>query len=537
MERILRHKLAILAGAAIVLLYFALRTVNLTILPVFVDEAIYIRWAQVMKAESTLRFLPLSDGKQPFFMWSIIPFFKIFPDPLIAGRMVSVVAGFGTLVGIFLLTQLLFRRIWVSLVASLIYAISPFTVFFDRMALVDSMLTMFGVWTLFLVIITARTLRLDFAMLTGFALGGGLLTKSPALFYSLFLPASIIFAPILKKKKSSRIWNVHYRAILKFAGLLLVIYLIAYAMYNILRLGPNFHLIGERNQDYVLPITHLWTNPKDPFIFYVDRAKEWLLILGPFPLLFLAILGFLVGFRRYPRETLVLVAWAVIPILVQSEFAKVFTARYIIFSLPFVVIIAASSFLARAKFLPLISGVLLGIFIARGLSTDYQLLANPERASLPQSERSGYLEEWTAGTGIWEVAQFIKEKKIQNPDERIVIGTEGFFGTLPDGLQIYLEKIPKVTVIGVGIAFTEVPEELKNAKRAGDTVYLVVNSSRMLDKFERDATKAIEKGEGLGLKVVASYPKAKRARTDTHEYIWYGERDYLYLFEVTDEVL
>ena len=56
-------------GIGIIIVFFLFRLINLTILPIFADEAIYIRWSQVMKAEPTLRFLPLSDGKQPLFVW------------------------------------------------------------------------------------------------------------------------------------------------------------------------------------------------------------------------------------------------------------------------------------------------------------------------------------------------------------------------------------------------------------------------------------------------------------------------------------
>ena len=38
-------------GGAILLIALFIRVYNLTLLPVFVDEAIYIRWAQVMRAE------------------------------------------------------------------------------------------------------------------------------------------------------------------------------------------------------------------------------------------------------------------------------------------------------------------------------------------------------------------------------------------------------------------------------------------------------------------------------------------------------
>ena len=51
--------------------------------PIFGDEAIYIRWAQIMRAEPTLRFIPLSDGKQPLYMWAIIPLLKLISNPLL----------------------------------------------------------------------------------------------------------------------------------------------------------------------------------------------------------------------------------------------------------------------------------------------------------------------------------------------------------------------------------------------------------------------------------------------------------------------
>src|SRR4030065_1460953 len=90
----------VLLAVVVLGLYVTTRVYKLTLIPVFVDEAIYVRWAQVMKNEPTLRFLPLQDGKQQLFMWVGVPFFKLFDDPLVAGRMVSVAAGRGTFVGV-----------------------------------------------------------------------------------------------------------------------------------------------------------------------------------------------------------------------------------------------------------------------------------------------------------------------------------------------------------------------------------------------------------------------------------------------------
>src|SRR4030042_1949217 len=241
MIKLLRcYKGEILLACGILLLYFILRLINLTILPVFADEAIYIRWSQVMRAESTLRFLPLSDGKQPLFMWLIIPFFKLFSDPLWAGRFVSVLAGFGTLIGVFLLTLQLFESRKTASMAAFIYAIVPFTVFFDRMALADSLLSLFGVWIMFLSILLIKFPRLDLAMITGLILGGALITKSPATFFAILLPAVIILIPFENLKTA-------FLKIFRLGLLWLVVYFFAFAIYNILRLGPNFHMIALRN--------------------------------------------------------------------------------------------------------------------------------------------------------------------------------------------------------------------------------------------------------------------------------------------------
>ena len=78
-----------------------------------------------MKSEPTLRFLPLSDGKTPLFMWLIIPIFKIFKDPLFAGRFVSVLASVGTVVGIYLVGRELFGR-KASVFSTIVYLVSPF---------------------------------------------------------------------------------------------------------------------------------------------------------------------------------------------------------------------------------------------------------------------------------------------------------------------------------------------------------------------------------------------------------------------------
>ena len=484
--------------------------------PIFGDEAIYIRWAQVMKAEPTLRFLPMSDGKQPLYMWVLMFLLKPTIDPLLLGRSLSMISGLFTLIGIFVLTNILFKSKKISLLASLFYAVSPFAVFFDSMALVDSMLSMFGIWTVIFAITAVKYMRVDFSMLAGFSLGGALLTKSPGIFFSLMLP----FISIINSN-STNIKQTLYKLI-KVMIVLLPVYIIAYSMYNFLRLGPNFHLIAQRNKDYIFPISHIWLNPKDPFIFHINDIFNWIWLLGPGVLILITAAGLFLGIKNYRKNTLFLSAIILFPLLINSMFAKVFTARYILFTLPYFFVIASLIYLYKEK--GYVIKLIIGLFIAHSIIINYLLVYDIEKAPLPKSERTGYLEEWTAGHGIKEIAEYIKSYHFQNPYEKIIIGTEGYFGTLPDGLQIYLSNYPEITVIGVGIDIKELPISLIESKAAGNKTFLVINSSRLVGN-----------SEDMGLGIIAQYPKALRT-PGTHDYSRYGERDSLNLFEVLEIV-
>lgn len=499
-------------GFLVLALALFLRLYNLTILPIFADEAIYIRWAQIMAHEPSLRFLPLSDGKQPLFMWVAMFVVTRFQDPLFAGRLVSAFAGLGTIVGLFSLGFYLFKSWKVGLLAAFFWAISPFGIFYDRMALVDSMLTMFGVWTLFLGVIAAKTKRLDFAMLTGFALGFAVLTKSSALFFAVLLPATFVWA---EKKKD----------LIQLFLLLIPTYVIAFGMYNIQRLGPNFELLTLRTKDYVFPLSRLLTNPRDPFIYNLPTTIKWIWQMGPGILLVLAVLGVWVNKNKYKREILVLAMWLLLPILVQSAMAKSFTMRYILFPIPFLFVLAASLFLSQKKIWQKVFALGVIFFVFQSFWIDRLLLTNPVNAPIPRREHSGYFEEWTSGIGIQEVAEFVKVEHQREPDIKIVVGTEGYFGTLPNGLEIYLADIPNVIIKGIGVNISAVPVDLQESKKAGNKTYLVINNSRLrVDPKELD------------LKLLAAFPKALRV-SGTLEYETNGPQETLYLFEITDGAL
>ncbi len=470
---------------AILLVGAILRFVNLNSIPIFADEAIYVRWSQVMRAESTLRFLPLSDGKQPLFMWATIPFLKIFKqDPLLAGRVLSGLCGLASILGVGVAAYLIFKNPRQTLLTGAIYAILPYAIFFDRMALADSMLTMFLIWTFVFSYLSIQKLRLDFAMIAGFTLGFAWLTKSPAIFALGLLPLNLLFLPKYTLKN-----------LLMAIGYLLTTIAIAFGMYNILRLGPEFHMIAIRNADYLFPLSEILKHPTDPFIPHLKDSFQFYFYLATPVGLLMGLMGVLAGKFSHWKARLLLLAWWMGPVFVESAIARQFTARYILFTIPFCVLLIGHALEhfgqhSRSHLLSIAGGILI---IVPGLVFSYLLAFNPQNFPLPKNERSGYLEEWTAGYGLKDVSARIREYAKAGP---VVVGSEGFFGTPFDALALYLNDLPNVRVIGVGVWIDSVHEKLTNSL-VDNQVFLIVNSSR----FHTDPQK-------IGLKLISSYQKA-----------------------------
>jgi len=379
--------------------------------------------------------------------------------------------------------------------------LSPFCFFFDRLALADGLLSCLGIWFLIGAVGLMQHGRLDLAMVTGILLGLGLITKSPALFFALLLPLTLLMVNDGTMKQ--------FNNLLKLFGLWLVVLLFGYAIYNILRLGPEFHMIAIRNKDYVFSLAEVLKHPLSPLMANLRNSAGWYWVWLTPPVFLLGGLGILGVLRKNFKTGLFLAFWWVLPLLGQGLIAKVYTARYVLFTVPIFLIFAAAAlekFFQKTKNERVVIGGLVIVF----LLPVYQLallILNPQRAWLPAEERSGYLEQWTAGYGVKEAALYLKETA---KTQKVLVGTEGYFGTLPDGLQIYLEGMPNITIIGVGQPISEISSKLTDGLKE-NRVFLVVNDSRL----------QIPNNEGL--KLLARYPKAINARTGNWENLLFFE--------------
>lgn len=448
-------------GLGIILVYFLTRFYHLLTLPIFTDEAIYIRWAQIALQDASWRFISLTDGKQPLYVWLVMVLLRVFKDPLFAGRIVSVGAGFLTLTGLFFLTNEIFQNKKIALLASLFYVIYPFTLVYDKLALYDSLVGTFIIWSLYFEFLLIKHIRLDISMILGMIIGLGMLTKSSADFALILLPLSVVLFPFKEKKA-----KVYFG---KWVGFCLVTAFIAFAMYSVLRLSPFYYIIGLKDDSFIYPFS-VWIH--QPFAFLLGNLSgllSWFVGYTSIPFIILILLSFLIS-KKYIREKLLLGCWFIVPFIALAFFGKVIYPRFILFmTLPLLPLASISLFALFEKLPSKVKGAgIIKVFIFMAftimiLVTDYFLLFNFPQAPIPQADRGQLITSWPSGVGVSQTVSYLEEK---GSIGKIYVGTEGTFGLMPYSLQIFLKSYPNITIEGYWpIQSTIPPQVLKISKQ------------------------------------------------------------------------
>lgn len=487
----------IIFWVAIVAGYLITRLANLSIIPIFTDEAIYTYWAQVALHDPANRFISLEDGKQPLFIWLAAIFQNFISDPLIASRLVSVAAGFGSTIGIYLLSKTLIDE-KVAKISTAMYIILPFTLLYDRMALFDSLLTMLGIYTILFTVKLVASARLDTSILLGTSAGLATITKSSGVFFLYLIGASALLHPRWTKLK------FHLSEIVKWILFVILAAIIAQIIYNSLRLSPLFYIIARKNLAFIRSFSEV---AQDPFVFFISNfstLSSWLFLwVGPLLLvaLFLAIYQ---GIRHMNFKVIYLGLIVLVPYLAETIFNKVLYPRFMLFYFPYIIILIAtgiSKFWEFAKSKKNIAAALIILALIYPAINSFWLITNPTNAKIPPSDSGQYLNDWPAGYGVSQISNFLKNQP-QNID--IYVGTEGTFGLLPYALQIYFFGRPNIHIIGFWpVNSDDLPQQIIDL--AGDhPTYFAFNETQR--EITSPRLKLIEKyRKGIGSSYMRLY--------------------------------
>jgi 4-amino-4-deoxy-L-arabinose transferase-like glycosyltransferase len=493
MSNLLKKK-SFLALIILILFYLVTHLIGLLQLPVFADEAIYIRWSQLIIDDlPRYLFFPMNDGKTPLFFWFLAPFQFLFDNQLFAARFVAVLVGLAQMLVTMKIVSALTKNIKTVFLSGFLVSILPFWYFHHRMALTDGLMTL-------LISISIMFLTIEFIRpnhkkilnkktiinlgLSGIFFGLSLLTKIPAI---LFVPG--LFLLVFFSKEQT------YKSLFLAALKVSCVLFIGFGIFSLLIFVPSFSQLFGRGSDFLFPLNEVlagkWkeTLPSLPvyfgyFVTYMTPTLILLMISGLFAknnktivhvffwsgLLFVLPIG-LMGKIVYPRYLFPAVIYFTLASTFAIEELFVWTKN------------VSNKFLWQS----ILTGLIV-ILISNtvGNSSIFMITSMNDSARIPfvSSDKVQYLTEWSSGHGLYETVEYIKN---ESKDKTIAIATEGSFGSLPDGLNLYFHRkdVSNIAIDGVGFPVTGITTKFANTARKFDRQWLVINSHRMnfnLDK-------------------------------------------------------
>jgi hypothetical protein len=243
---------------------------------------------------------------------------------------------------------------------------------------------------------------------------------------------------------------------------------------------PVFPQLFRRGGDFLYPVETLFK--KEIFSIFLGNLyffiKQFLAYFG-IGILILTIANF---DKRNNKQFFILVLALLAFITPLALLGKIIYPRYLLPINLFLIVLSSINltnlFLAKEKIYHILAGILTFLIILHSGKFIYASYFNVDQIPFSQADRVQYLEEWSSGQGIYDVTQSL----LQNSKQKsLAVATEGFFGTLPDGILMYLHRknVNNLLVEGIGQPIHSIPSEFLRKAKNYETLWLVVNSHRL----------------------------------------------------------
>jgi 4-amino-4-deoxy-L-arabinose transferase-like glycosyltransferase len=403
-----KYRYEILPSVALLLLG-SLAFVHLMALPAFEDEGSQLRWVwRIVEAGEWLQ--PLGDGK-PLEAWPVVPLVRLGFHPLSAARALHVLAG---MVGA-VLTYQLARQIadrWTAFVAGVLFALCPFVVYLQRLALSDIFMCVAGLWVILSVIKFIKRPDGRRAVLLAMSLVLAAFCKFPVGFFFLIaMPLALLLMPsherreLLRPPALKNLIGAHAPAVLLAAAVVVAAFIrvrsgrsAGFGLQDLMGIGAgSYHDIaatigiGRPNLATELSTQLSWPVTVIALVGLVagalinDWRRRWLILVG-----LLAMLG--------------------IGLLAQFWFS-----RYLLFTIPPLIIAAVSGWrslsLRAGRFRLAVQLGVLAVCVGFMGRQSALIILDPLGAKWSPLDRLQYIEGGGSGYGYPEAAQFLLDAK------------------------------------------------------------------------------------------------------------------------------
>lgn len=426
-----RRDFRVLLIVGLVAGYLATRLISLTLLPVFIDESIHIAWAlgpfgRNLAAEYSVgKWLPI----QIMSAHLLLPF-----DPLFGARLASVTMGLATLVACVFVNRELFS-LTEGLLAGLTWALLPFALLYDRLALADIYLTAFGAWALFFSIAMIERRGLIYPLAMSLCTYAAILSKPTG---GLFLVTPLLASVLLVGPGDRTLYlRRSMPTLISGAGLLIFLLLGGYGTRLVTSQSDFESAAGLKR-----------------FLLNLETSRQWftsLLTPGVAGAAVVGIVGALGGMVRQSKREAFLVAVLLVSCTPYVLLSTVWYPNYLLFAVVPIslllsrattVCVSALSWAAgrvdprlRLPTRTCLFAMLILLFAGAVARRDLALMTDPEDAALPPAEDYRLIRGPSAGYGLPELAAFLREQTQQS-----VINVVRFNGVGPpyQGLDVYL---------------------------------------------------------------------------------------------------
>ena len=412
----------IVAVVSIILL-IVLRFVNLTKIPIFIDEQTYLKLGDIAVNDKDGLFLSVKYLVFPVVPWILgisQLLFASFLNVLFLGRSVMVIADLVSALFIYLIGKKILSPKY-AIICIIIYLIIPLNFFHSRIILLEPITNMFFLAGLYFYLgIFERNTQVEIRKSISKILTAGVLfllsflSKPLALVSFSALPMIAIFFWINDQKRNTK-KLLFYLCILLFI-FTFVLLLSLPLIFSVWQGFSDYRISPDAHQMHVNFKKNLW------LVWWWSKTY-----ISP-AIIFAVFISFIYAVFIKEWKVLWIIFWLFVVIFLESLIGTNFLPRHLfLISAPIAMAVGFLFVKILDRFGNVITFLLMTLLFLIPLKVDAQIVLNPKNAPIALEDKQQFFEDWTSGIGLDRVASQLKnissEKEIF-----IYVESDGGFG-------------------------------------------------------------------------------------------------------------
>jgi hypothetical protein len=405
--------------------YAVTRIGSLEALPIFLDEAVHLQWAERLYGEGRI-LRPVASGR----VMAVAAYGLALPfeDRLYVARLIAALVGGVTLALVWVLSRRLFGDS-AALIAGLLYVLSPFALVYDRLALSDGFLSVCVTGLMLATLELSR--HPESARWRGAAavcVAGAVISKVSALFFVATLPIGAFF---LAAERRRALWAA-FPAL--GSGLLLASPMLWFFASSGGEISAQ-HIVEPGAADLKV----IGSTLRD--------MRGWLECYFTWPALVGAGLSFVL--LRDPRAFW-LMGSVVTPFVLFALFSQPWSARYVLPALPPFLMLLGGGIERLSNrtrsFGAAHAGIVLTVLVSvASVPFVVDLVRAPERAGFPPDDRLQLVTGWPSGYGVRELSERLRQEgSLGGITVYVDLGGPR---TVPTSLSVLLGRKPNISLV------------------------------------------------------------------------------------------